>query len=171
MKTCIEIGCNSPQFGGGLCKYHQYKRRMRDGDLYKPKPRVKKPPRESKKRKEEHVRYSQQIKMFWEESVTNKTNYCFFCGELMKKRDSIHHTRGRTGDYYLDKDWWVNAHNSCHLMFHSQMVEKLEEQSWYTGFLERLLKLDQSLYDKQTGKKEKSNKLNPKLWEDTEDLL
>ena len=106
--TCDELNCNYPVFGGRKCKYHQYKRRMKGGDLYKDKTKKQsKPPRESKTRKAEHKLYSEQIKLFWDESLENKTDFCFFCGVHMDKRDNIHHLRGRTGDYYLDKEYYL----------------------------------------------------------------
>ena len=104
MKTCKE--CNNPVFGGGYCKYHQFKRKMKGGDLYKPKPRQKSPlPKESKKREKERIYYLDQVKMFWKECVENGNDFCFFCGQKMTKREDTHHLKGRIGDYYLDKEF------------------------------------------------------------------
>ena len=154
---CQEPGCNNPVFGGGYCKYHQYKRRMYKGDLYKP-PEYQHYyiPKEGKKRKVERVYYVVQIKWFWDESVENGTDFCIFCGEHMEKRDNIHHMRGRTGDYYLDKKWWVNAHNDCHLYYHRATVEQLSKETWYKGFLERLKEKDPQSYQKEINKGQKT---------------
>lgn len=170
MRTCSK--CDKPVFGGGYCKYHQYVRHMRGGDLYKPKPRQKSNiPKESKKRKKEKIRYSEQIKLFWIESVENKTDFCFFCGVHMAHRDNIHHLKGRTGDYYLDKEWWVNAHNKCHVEdYHQSDYEHLSKQLWYPQFLQRLKSKDSGLWQKEINKKDKDIKLNPRLGFD-EDLF
>jgi hypothetical protein len=140
---------------------------MRGGDLYKPKPKPKKRiPKESKKRKAEHIRYSEQIKMFWEESVLNKTDFCFFCGVHMDKRDNIHHLKGRTGDYYLDKEWWINCHNDRHVWNYTQKsVDELKQQPWYNAWLERLKLKSVSLYEKEIAKHGKSLRFNPKLFD------
>ncbi len=113
-------------------------------------------PLQSQKRKKASIRYSTQIKDFWEESKANNTDFCFFCGTHMKKRDNIHHLKGRTNDYLLDKEWWVNAHNSCHLDFHFLSIENLMKKPWYDEFLERLRLKDTQLYYKMRVKEEKA---------------
>jgi hypothetical protein len=145
---------------------------MREGDLFKPK---KKPlqtrsprkeqniPPESKKRKKEHKTYLEQIKLFWKEAVNDGTNYCFFCGEKMESRDNVHHMKGRTGNYYLDKEFWGNAHNECHGDYHFKGVEWLMQQFWYKGFLDRLRLKSEELYQKEFKKQDKSQKINPIL--------
>jgi len=83
MKTCTHTGCSSPIFGGGYCKYHQYIRKMKGKDLYKPKPRKSYTiPKESAKRKEEKKYYSQHLKDL-EKEIREQNNgkiYCFFSG-------------------------------------------------------------------------------------------
>ena len=158
MKLCTEPDCSSNQFGGGYCAYHQYKRRMQSGDLYvrktKPKPAI---PKESKKRKVERVRYSVQIQDFWNESVENNTNFCFFCGKKMFERDNVHHLRGRTGKYYLDRDYWVNCHNLCHAyQYHGFSVDQLMKLEWYDEFMERLRQKDKLTWEKEKNKQIKS---------------
>jgi hypothetical protein len=161
MKTCEFEGCFNPQFGGGYCKYHQFARKKRGGDLHvrkKPKPR-------SEKRAKDERYYSVVAKEFFEES----DKICFFCGKKVTFYEGLHHWKGRTNDYLLDKRWWSTVHNSCHLFFHRSTAQQMSEQPWYPRYLERLRALDEGLYNKQIGKSEKSNKLNPSLW-DEEDL-
>jgi hypothetical protein len=171
MNKCKIIDCNNNVFGGQLCKYHQFQRHMRGGDLYKPKPRLKnKLSKESPKRKKEHISYIQKIKAFWEESVKNKTNYCFFCNELMSARENVHHVRGR-GNLYLEEQYWVHAHNSCHVDYHFRGNEWLRQQEWYDGFMERLKNKDDYSYRKELRKGEKVNKLNPRKKKNQEEDL
>jgi hypothetical protein len=168
--TCKIHGCNNPVFGGGVCKYHQYERRRLGGDLYLRKPPKAKPiPKESKKRKDDHRQYTQKTKEFWYESVANKTDLCFFCGVHMNKRDNVHHLRGRQ-EYYLDKEYWVNAHNDCHVnKYHMMDIEQLKKESWYPAFLQRLKAKDPQSYDKELKKQDKVQKLNPNLFGDDDD--
>jgi hypothetical protein len=144
--------------GGDLQNKHKKKR----SEPLSRKSKVKIPP-ESKTRSKERISYLKQIKMFWEESVDNKTDFCFFCGEHMGKRDNVHHMKGRIGDYYLDKNWWVNCHNECHLSYHHLSVDILEKQSWYGDFLTRLKLKDENLWAKQVEKKLKT--INPQLFD------
>jgi hypothetical protein len=167
MKICSEPNCSNPPWGGSKCRYHQYKRHMQGGDKFSPKRKKKaletqsslfdtKMPQESKKRKKEHRRYSEQIIEFWDESVENKTDFCFFCGVHMDRRDNIHHLRGRTGEYYLDKEYWVNAHNDCHVYkYHMMNTEQLELSPWYPEFMERLKSKDYASYCKELKKQDK----------------
>lgn len=156
-KLCNHCG-KWPVFAAGFCKYHQYKRKMRGGDKYESKPRPKSLiPKESKIRKKERIRYLDQIKMFWDESVANGTDFCFFCGIKMLKRDNIHHLQGRTGDYYLDKEWFVNAHNDCHVFkYHYMPMVQLMQQPWYSSFLARLKSKSEILYYKELKRQAKA---------------
>ena len=137
MKTCVESGCTNPQFGGGYCKYHQFKRRMRGGDSYAPKKRQKPIAKESPKRKKENKHYLLRIKEFWENAVNNGTNQCFFCGETMKEREDIHHIVGR-GKMLLEEEWWILAHRDCHMAYHFDSADKLRQYPWFSDFLARL---------------------------------
>jgi hypothetical protein len=168
--TCKITGCNNPIFGVGVCKYHQYERRRLGGDLYLRKPPKAKPiPKESKKRKEDHRQYTEKTKEFWNESVANKTDFCFFCGVHMDHRDNIHHLRGRI-EFYLDKEFWVNAHNDCHVYkYHTMSSEQLLKEPWYQSFLERLRIKDQESYNKELRRHDKAQPLNPSLFEDNDD--
>ena len=159
MKTCTFAGCHSPQFGGSYCAYHQYIRRMKGGDLFKPKPRQRKPiPKESKKRKEEKKYYSQHCKEL-EQEIREQNNgkiYCFFSGEEITEFVTWHHLRGRTGKFYLDKEFLVPSINENHLMNHYASYGDITQQPWYEGYLERLKAKDILSYKKELKRKEKS---------------
>ena len=156
MKVCKE--CKNDVFGGGYCKYHQFRRYMRGGDLYKPKTRVKPINKESTKQKKVTKQYLQRLSEFWDESIKNGTDRCFFCDEKMLKRDNIHHLRGR-GKIALEEEWWVNTHQNCHMDFHFKPVEWLMQQTWYSGFMERLCAKDSQSYGKQKRREEKDMEL------------
>jgi hypothetical protein len=145
---------------------------MQGGDKFKRKPTKAKPiPKESKKRKEDHRQYTQKTKEFWDESVANKTDFCFFCGVHMTKRDNVHHLRGRQ-EYYLDKEFWVNAHNDCHVnKYHNMDIEQLKKEPWYSEFLQRLKAKDPQSYEKELRKHEKIQPLNPKLFDEIDEDL
>ena len=130
---------------------------MRGGDLYKPKKALKpKIPKESKKRKEDHKQYTEKTKEFWDESVANKIDFCFFCGIHMDHRDNIHHLRG-CGIDYLNKEFWVNAHNDCHVTkYHMMDIDQLKKESWYGEFLARLKSKDPQSYEKELRKQQKN---------------
>ena len=153
MKTCVEAGCDRPQFGGGFCKYHQFRRYMKNGDLFKPKKRKKTPPKESKKRKEEHKYYKQLCQELWDELVAEGKNYCFFCGKKMEKREDFHHIRGRVRDNYLNREYIVPAHNDCHVWkYHQASIEQLMREPWYEEFMNRLREIDSQSYYKERNK-------------------
>ena len=159
MKTCSYQGCSRPCFGGGYCAYHQFVRRKKGGDLYKPKPRKSSAiPKESKKQKKVHQTYLQRLSAFWDRSVEEKTDFCFFCGVHMDKRDNIHHLRGR-GKMALEEEFWVNAHNECHLNFHFKSVAWLKQQDYYESFMIRLRAKDLTSYYKQIRREEKNLEL------------
>jgi hypothetical protein len=157
-KTCNVAGCSNPQFGGFKCKYHQYMRHMRNGDLFKPKKRQGAPPKESKKRKEEKKYYTQHCKEL-EQEIRAKNNgkiYCFFSGLEINERITWHHLKTRTGKFYTDKEWLVPAINQYHIDYHFRSVEWLIQQFWYEGFLNRLKDKSLQLYYKEITKQEKA---------------
>jgi len=157
VKKCSVDGCENPIFGGGFCKYHGFKRYMRGGDLYKPKPRkASKIPKESKKRKQDNKRYLERLKDRWQESVDNKTNFCFFCGEFMDARQDCHHLRDR-GVTILEEELWVWAHRVCHSKYHSYTIHQLKQESWFLDFLRRVELKDYSTYCKIQRMIDKSN--------------
>jgi hypothetical protein len=157
--TCKENNCTRPQFGGGYCSYHQYVRRRQGGDLYKPKPRKQAPiKKRSEKRAKDERYYAVQAKEFFEDSDKK----CFFCENEVKRFEGLHHFKGRTNNYLLDKRWWVVTHNDCHVSkWHRMTQEKFKlwlGEEKYERFLSRLKALDEELWRKQIGK---SDKLNP----------
>lgn len=166
MKTCSEHGCLNPIFGGTKCKYHQFKRHMQGGDLFKRKPKSS-IPKESKKRKEERKRYTEVCDLLTEEirAKNNGKVFCFFSGqEITAKRPHYHHLKSRTGDYYTDKEWLVPALDEFHVDgYHSKSVEYLLQQKWYTDiFLVNLRNKSEELYQKELRKREKSEPINPR---------
>jgi hypothetical protein len=134
-------------------KYFKYKELKKAGKI----------PKESKKRKKEHLTYLKQIEMFKEESIANNTYVCFFCGK--KAYDGIdgylcvHHLVGRVGDYYLDKETWVWAHNLCHNKFHFSTTEDLIQEPWWDDFMSRLKDKNTEVYHKIQKRIEKSKNL------------
>jgi hypothetical protein len=158
VKTCSFDGCSNPVFGGGFCKYHQYARKMQGGDQHKRKP-IK---RRTEKRAKDERYYKDQAKEFFDESDKR----CVFCGKTVETFQGLHHWKGRTNDYLLDKRWWSVVHNDCHVYkWHRFTVAQLKE--WlggeYENFLRRLKLIDSSLWEKQTGK---TGKLTPNLFDD-----
>ena len=61
----------------------------------------------SKKRQAEMKIYAKERKAFLEENPI-----CQICGN--DKSEVIHHGRGRTGSYYLDKRYWKAVSIRCH---------------------------------------------------------
>lgn len=169
MRTCKIKGCNNSVFGGDVCKYHQYTRYMQKGDLYKPKPRQKSViPKESKRRKKEHIHYSEGCKQLEKEIRAENGGkiYDFFTGREIKGFVTWHHLLGRSGDYYTDKDLLVpaeNDENDGHLFFHNATLEQLKAKEWYQGFLIRLKNKSLEAYKKEIRKQDKVAKLNPML--------
>lgn len=139
---------------------------MRGGDQHKRKP----PAKRTKERAKDERHYKDQAREFFEDKKANKENYCFFCGKEVKFFEGLHHLKGRTNDYLLDKEWWVIVHNECHVNnYHMANYEQRIEQVWWVGFLDRLKAKDEGLYRKETKKEEKVNKLNPEINFDEED--
>ena len=159
MSLCKE--CNNNVFGGGYCKYHQYRRGMQGGDKYTRKPKIKKRkpiPKESKKRKEEHKYYSQHCRELTQElkDANDGRIFCFFSGREITGRPVYHHLRGRSGDFYTDKRWLVPCLNKYHNMYHFTPTGKLREESWYPEFLIKLREKADDLYEKEIKKQSKS---------------
>lgn len=159
MKTCSYQGCSRPVFAMQLCKYHQYRRYMRGGDLYKSKPRKSSAiPKESAKRKEEKKTYIQSCKDL-EIEIREQNDgkiYCFFSGEEINERISWHHLKKRTGKFYLDKEWIVPSINKNHVdKYHFAKVKDLIEEPWYHDFMKRLKDRDIHLYYQEIKRQEK----------------
>lgn len=158
MGKCKEPNCPNPPFNE-YCRYHQFRLYMKGGRLYKSKPRLKSSmPKESSKRKEERVYYKDACKQLTEEikAQNNGKIYCFFSGLEITGFPTYHHLRGRTGDYYIDKEWLVPAINQYHLDYHFMPMEKLMQQFWYKDFLTRLKKKNTQLYYKELKRQEKA---------------
>lgn len=169
MKTCSEPNCNRLVFGGHYCKYHQYRRKMQGGDQHKRKTPIKK---RTPKRAKDERQYKDQAREFFNDAVKNGTNICVFCGKKVMKFDGLHHWKGRTNDYLLDKKYWSIVHNECHVdNYHWASTEQRMKQVWWDDFLIRLKAIDEDLWRKELKKYEKVNKLNPKIWDEEEDLL
>jgi hypothetical protein len=179
--TCSADGCNNPIWGGSKCKFHQYQRRMQGGDLFKRKPKIKVPtiPKESKKRKQEHIHYSEGCKQL-EKAIRDANDgkiQDFFTNREIIGFVTWHHLLGRTGNYYLDKDLLVpceNDENDGHLFWHRATVEQLQAIGWYEGFLKRLKNKSLEAYNKEIRRFEKVHKLNPSkqqrtIWDELTD--
>lgn len=171
--TCGEPGCNNNIFGGGFCKYHQFRRRMAGGDQHKRKKttndKQNKPvqplsrkkqgkiPPEGKKRLTERPYYSQVKSEMREEMIANGTYNCFFCGLPMGQEKCFHHLKGRDGMLYIDREYLVPGHSLCHVeKYHRMTVEQLLKESWYQGFLNRLKAIDIKLYETELKKQYKA---------------
>ena len=148
-KTCQKEGCNNPVYSHLFCRIHQW---LRTDDDYKRQKEYakenrkakKKIPAESKKRRKEHIRYLDQVKLYKQEKKDKGEYCCYIChGEFEQSSidlfPTIHHTKGRSGDYYLDKQFWMLAHNKCHLgVFHGWSVDELKQLPYWKEFLARL---------------------------------
>jgi len=100
-KSCNEKFCYFPQFGGGYCKYHQYRRT----DGKKPKG-VR---QQSDKLKAEGIKYRKLAKKFRESNPV-----CAVRSEnCTGKTTEVHHKRGR-GKYLLDIKTWLPVCHNCH---------------------------------------------------------
>jgi hypothetical protein len=175
MSKCHAPNCSNEIFSHLYCKYHQYMRRLQGGDLFVRKSKQNKPvearstpkrspiPPMSKKRSTERKAYKEQAKDFFNEAVINGTNICVFCGEKVTKFEGLHHWKGRTNDYLLDKRWWSTVHNFCHVdCYHQSDYEHLSKQVWFQSFLNRLKIFDPTLelYNMIRKKGEKSQNIN-----------
>lgn len=158
---CNETNCDANVFGGLKCRYHQFKRHMKGGDLYKPKTRQKnKIPQESKKRKEENKTYKQVKDELRQELIARGEWNCFFCMGPMGTEKGFHHTHKRDGTYFTDRKYLKPAHNNCHVdNYHQARIEDLLKRSWYQGFLSRLRELDESLWRIELRKQDKKANL------------
>jgi hypothetical protein len=169
MKSCLEPGCKNPPFNE-YCRYHQYRLYMKGGRLHKRKAPVA---RRTKKRDKDERQYKNQARGFFDEAVKNGTNICVFCGKKVTIYEGLHHLKGRTNDYLLDRVWWRTVHNKCHVEdYHQASYGQISEQPWYNDFLLRIKEASEELWRKEIRKGEKApHKLNPKIWDDNEDIF
>lgn len=151
-------------------------RKRQGGDQFKRKKSI---PKESKKRKQEHIHYSEGCKQLEKELRDANAGkiYDFFTGKEIKGFCTWHHLAGRSGSYYTDKDLLVpaeNDENDGHLFYHRATVEQLQATEWYEGFLKRLKNKSLEAYNKEIRRFEKVNKLNPSkqqrtIWDELTD--
>ena len=133
-------------------KYKQYKDNKKQGKI----------PKRNPKRAKDEKHYSVYAKEFFDEAVINKTNRCFFCGEWVLGFQGLHHLKGRTNDYLLDREWWVVVHNKCHTEdYHQSNAEQRKKQPWWNDFLQRIKAKGEDLYRKELNKLDKANPINP----------
>ena len=154
---CDEPNCTSDVFGGGKCRYHQFRRSMQGGDKHKKKQtKAKTINKESPKRKKEHKYYTQLCQELWDELVAKKQNVCLFCGEKMDHKENFHHIKGRIEENYTNREFLFPCHNQCHVWdYHQASIEQLMNQKWYNGFLNRLKGIDIQSYYKELKKQDK----------------
>jgi hypothetical protein len=145
---------------------------MYGGDLYKANPKQTKAkearlgksgttiPKQGKKRKEQTKTYTQ-VKSELREGLIAQGKYnCFFCTKPMGDEKGFHHLKGRDGNNFIDKRYLVPGHNQCHVFdYHSSSVKQLRRFEWYEGFLNRLKLIDESLYQEEFKKAEKTMNL------------
>ena len=119
MKYCNVEGCNSPVFGKGYCRYHQYLRT----DI-KRKIKVK-----------TDSGYDKACKMV--NADPDKKN-CVFCNRPIRGQADHHHTEGREGDNLCDVGKLYRAHRQCHTEYHQYSISELFKTIWYLSFLTRI---------------------------------
>jgi hypothetical protein len=169
---CDEPNCTNKVWGNGKCYFHRWKAERKtpvesSRSILQPlSPRKGKIPRRTKERAKNEDIYNIESHKFFDEAVINGTNICVFCGQKVTKFEGVHHWKGRKNGYLLDKAWWSLVHNDHHLMYHDLPIEKLEKETWYKSFLDRLREFNLSLWEKQVDKKQKSGKINLELFGD-----
>ena len=140
---------------------------MRGGDLYSQKPRKRKAiPKESETRKKEKKYYTQHCKELEQEyrGQNNGKIYDFFSGLEIRGRVYWHHLKGRTGDFYKDKEWLRpvmsemqdGVFHNYHIEYHFMDVEELLTKQWYLDTLSRLKVIGPSLYRAEQKRIEKA---------------
>jgi hypothetical protein len=168
--TCDEPNCENKVWSKGKCYFHRWKTEKKTSVESKNKPLQPRSPKEgrihrrTKERAKNEEIYNIEAHKFFEEAVINGTNVCVFCGQKVTRFEGIHHWKGRKGHYLLDKKWWSIVHNKHHLMYHDLPIEKLEKETWYNSFLERLREFSISLWGKQVNKKQKSQRISTDIF-------
>ena len=162
--TCNASGCNSNQFGGGYCSFHQWFRKLKDGDLYGHKTKVKKQnkiPIRSKQRLDQEPRYKHIKEEIRTELQAKGQFNCIFCTKPMGNESGFHHFLGRIGTLFTDRKYLQPGHGKCHVEeYHRLTVEQLTLLPWYEGFLERIKLIDISLWEKEMRKHSKAEPVN-----------
>jgi 5-methylcytosine-specific restriction endonuclease McrA len=159
-KQCIEPDCTNNQFGGGYCKFHQYKRKLatkkhREYKYTQAKQKAIKTV--SDKRKTQLKLYEQAKQEKITELKAQNSFVCFFCGVPFGEQEQMdcHHLHGRKEDSVFDKKYLVFVHRHCHTAYHNDTYSRLSANRWYNSFVERLKEIDPELYNKELKKKDK----------------
>lgn len=137
MKYCNVEGCNSPVWGKGYCRYHQYLR----SDI-KRKIKVKVEPA--------YVRACRIV-----DADPNKS-WCVFCGRPILGAADHHHTEGREGENLCNTAKLYRAHRRCHDEYHHLSVAALLDTFWYRSFLLRIKTQLPEVYKREVKRLEKS---------------
>ena len=169
-KICKALNCDNPVFNNkyGFCKYHLWmsqeyrdKRKAAEkGSYLTRKPLSSKkgthiPPRK-KKRLDQEIEYKKLYTRMDKEARDGGRVFCFFCDKEIKGSISHHHLCGRDNEHLTEEKYIVFSHNKCHVEdYHSKSVEQLRKLGWYDSFLERLLVVDEDLYNKELKKQDK----------------
>jgi len=142
---------------------------MQGGDKH-----ARKAPTKSKKRKEDEKTYTAVCKELEAEMRLQDPQgriFDFFSGLEIKGSISWHHIRKR-GENLKDRRWLVPSINDNHLDYHFLAYEKWSAKPFFQAFMSRLKEKDEVTYNKELKRGEKAlPKLNPKLFDDTEDLF
>lgn len=171
-KICKANGCNNLVYSNLYCRIHQW---MRTDDKYKRYKENKKQgriPKKSERRKRDEVHYKDHcIELTRELKEKNGGKlFCFFSGLEIVGRATYHHLRGRTGDFYTDKEWLVPCLNDYHLMYHFKPVEFLLTQDWYNNvFIPNIRAKAEDLYQKELNKVAKAEQDRQRELFDNED--
>lgn len=119
MKTCNVDTCNSPVFGKGYCRYHQYLRT------------------DTKRQIKVKIDSSYLKACKTVDADPDKKN-CVFCDHPIRGQVDHHHTEGREGDNLCDARKLYRAHRQCHTEYHQLSESGLLETLWYKPFLARI---------------------------------
>ena len=111
-KVCLFRGCNYNVFGGGFCKFHQWKRPEKKIGLKRSPLKLPNKPirRISKKRSKQNAQYLKERTAFLEGKL------CPITGGVCTE---IHHTNGRENDRLLDKKYWLAVSRIGHQTIHA----------------------------------------------------
>lgn len=139
MKICNVDGCNSPVFGKGYCRYHQY---LRTDTKRKIKVKVD----------SGYVKACKKV-----DADPDKKN-CLFCDHSIRGRTDHHHTEGREGDNLCDAVKLYRAHRRCHDEYHHMSVDELANTGWYHPFLIRIRTKLPEVFKREVRRIEKSGR-------------
>ena len=162
-KICNADGCSRFVFSNNFCQVHQYLRTdkkwlkslLKEHKKGNTKPKIKPVSEKQSKKLREYEKGKKEKEKQLKE---NNEWCCIFCGEPFKEDDhpDWHHLFGRDGDLVSDMRFIFPSHTYCHItIYHWGSYSLLSSQRWYSGFLERLKKIDVKLYNKELRKKDK----------------